>query len=285
MSRKNKTYHFSKLFLWSVLIVYFANYLLAGSLFPYLSLDIPSITDNSEFWRIFTFPFVSENIEGIILFIITFYFIAPRLEAYLLKSSMPLLTLLIISLQGLLTTVVFWDMAYSFSGMEGVSFFNLTLFFGIAFSKRFITQKIALKRASLFVSLISLTWLTSLAIHSLISGFDIFYQNGISALYGIVSGLIVFAEIRIIKSINDKKEPPPAPIDIPKPEELSLALIEAKNFLKFNQSLKEEDTRYEFTHEMLTEDRLNEILDKMLAQGKESLSFEELSFLEEYSKK
>ena len=71
--------------------------------------------------------------------------------------------------------------------------------------------------------------------------------------------------------------------EIPDPDQLSMALISQKEKKKYYHQEQEEMNHYEF-EENLSEDRLNEILEKINETGKESLSNEELRFLDEYSK-
>ncbi len=71
-------------------------------------------------------------------------------------------------------------------------------------------------------------------------------------------------------------------IEIPKPEELTLALIQQNGLKRLNRSLKEDTSSFEDI--VFTEDKLNSILDKINEYGKESLSLNEKKYLEEYSR-
>ena len=77
---------------------------------------------------------------------------------------------------------------------------------------------------------------------------------------------------------------PLKPTEIPNPEELKLATM-SKLYSPHNfSSLKDEYDSIEFLPSELNEDRLNEILDKISEKGKNSLSIEEIKFLDDYSK-
>jgi hypothetical protein len=70
---------------------------------------------------------------------------------------------------------------------------------------------------------------------------------------------------------------------IPEPEEYSHAYASGAEQRRFRNSEIDDYPMYEPEID-LSEDRLNEILDKINELGKESLSPDELRFLKEYSK-
>jgi membrane associated rhomboid family serine protease len=246
---------------------------------------IPSYVSNkSDFWRLITFPLAPGSYEGILLFIFTFYFIAPKLEELLNNNFFPFFLLLLIFLEGLLHTVIFWKSNIPLAGFEGLSFFILTLFTMISPNKQVKFW---------FFSPIKLIYLTSIVILSwgIIKLFSILspstnyiiYQATLTSGFGIISGLLIFVQIYFLSRFYKKKQIPPV-IDIPKPEELKMALHSHSGFDRYSSHL--DDDYYEMSNDPeMNEQRLNEILDKINEHGQNSLSNEERRFLIDYSKK
>ena len=267
----------------TTLVIYFVNYLTGSWLTSLVCLQPSLVLANMQVWRLITFPLAPGTLEGILLFIITFYIFAPRLENFLSRGLLPVILLLLICLQGTLTTLVFWNSNLKFEGMTGVSFFVLTLFTIFNYEKKIIISPARAYKSYRFVFVLALIWAASVSINALFSGTELLIRNGSYMIFGVSFGFITYLQIKITKKIISvtKKEPY---ISIPKPEELSLAMIAQNELKKAHKKFRDED--YYFDDEsLLTEEKLNEILDKISASGKESLTDEEVHFLEIYSRK
>ena len=86
----------------------------------------------------------------------------------------------------------------------------------------------------------------------------------------------IVQKIKIIKQFENKRINLQTP-----PDELSYALINQAE--KRNQENRRQEEPEIHNGDYYSEDRLNEILDKMIETGRQSLSIEELRYLEDYS--
>jgi membrane associated rhomboid family serine protease len=253
-----------------------------GKLSDFLSLQPAVIIDKLELWRIVTFPFSPSGFEGTILFFITFYIFAPRMETLFHKALYPIILFLVISLQGTISSLIFWRSSLYIEGMEGLSFFVLTLFLFFNANKKVILWQFPPVSAFTFVFFIAIGWAVTTSLHAMVSGYEILVKGAANAIFGLTGGLIIFLQLRLSRNIKHKDND--FPLDIPKPEELSLALIRQNELREINNRRLPDD--YFWDEDIpLTEDKLNEILDKISENGKESLLPEEIRFLEEYSKR
>jgi membrane associated rhomboid family serine protease len=281
MKRRLLLYNFSITILLFTLVIYLVDYLLHGTLSSLFSLKTDKILINLELWRIFTFPFVAGSIESVLLFIFTFYSVGQKLELILEKAFYPILLFLLVCLQGTIFTLVFHKYLTDISGMEGLSFFILTLYAALKLREK--SRNDRYKRTLRFVSILVITWICAKVLHnSLIDNYELMPAIS-SIVFGILSGLFIYLQMFLVKRMKSTLATKDHDIDIPKPEELSMALIAQGEMKKFNQSLQEEHTKYE-NEDGFTEDRLNRILDKILDKGKDSLTPAELQFLDDYSK-
>lgn len=273
----------SKLLIFLVVLLYAANSLSGGAIYSAMALNTGLLRYNLELWRLVSYPLAPAGFESLALFFVTFFFISPKLEKLFHGLVYPLVLLLLTLLQGTLMSVVFWNTPVNFAGMEGLSFFVLALFLWLKPQNRIVPMlKVS---ASMFILPIVLIWL----------GFKIptMYSGNISAeipnlagvVFGIMAGSLTGLQIRYVqKLVNKKTRTQATPLyTIPKPEELSLAMISAQHLHKVYSSFEQPDELLS-EDSSVNEDRLNTILDKILETGKESLTVEEVHFLEQYSK-
>lgn len=276
---------FTKILILAIFLGLILNLISGGYIYSILELQSALVVNNLEFWRILSFPLVQTTIEGVLLFLITFTFFAPKLETVFHRFGFPIIILLVILLQGILSSLLFWKTSIRLSGMEGVSFFVLSLFTFVNSNKKLVFMQMPAIHTSLIVFTLSIIWAVTVAIHSLISGYEIILSNSYYTIFGLTTGLLAYVQINLSRNIRLKKTHQNLipRIEIPKPEELSLALIKQKELQNLSSHVRDNEY-YEEVNIPLTEENLNEILDKIHSLGKESLTNEENRFLENYSK-
>lgn len=274
-------YNFSITIILFTLITYTADYLLHGSLSSFFTLKTETVVVNLDLWRIITFPLAAGSIESVLLFIFTFYAIGQKVELMLEKSFYPVLLFLLVCLQGTLLTLVFHKNFTEITGMEGVCFFILTLYTLLKFNDR--KRNILVTRSFRFTFILVVTWVCAKVLHnSLMDNYDIL-PSAASMIFGVGSGLLIYMQMAFVRRMKLNQTEKNPGIEIPKPEELSMALISQRELKKFNQTIQDDYSQVD-QNSGFSEDRLNQILDKILEQGKESLSPAEIKYLNDYSK-
>ncbi len=283
MKSWSKILTFSKVMPFVVLLVYLLNLAFNGAFDYYLALNPILVISQFQAWRIISFPFASGALESIILFFVVFYFVSPKLEFYLNKFLYPILLFLIAALQGIVLTLAFWQQNVVIAGMEGIAFFVLTL------------QTLLRPKDNVFPMFNLKTWTFALfclgawALYkvsgTIENGFYSVLPAIASGIFGIGSGLITYFQVSYMQKIINKRriKNQETLINIPKPEELKLAMISAAQLQKaYSQYNDEYDILSDNPSE--NEERLNEILEKIFNLGKDSLTKEEKTFLDKYSK-
>lgn len=284
MSSLFKKYRFSQRIMVVTLIIYALNYIMDGALYSMFALDPTAAVRNMEVWRLLTFPFVPGSYEGIVIFAITFLSVGPKLEATVKGGLFWVVLALLVCLQGTLTTLIYVDTGFVFAGMEGLSFFMITLFMFLNINKKIVFTSKQPVRSIIFGIMVGSFWLLATLVHSMVASNEILLVNGTNAAFGVVAGGLVFIQVKLLKKKHDSERQDLSQYEIPEPDQLSMALIAQNEKKKHNYSKDfEENNAYEFDG-ALSEDKLNEILDKITESGKESLSVDELRFLDEYSK-
>jgi len=264
-------------------VVYILNYLFDGLLSNYLALNPEAILQNWEFWRLVTFPFSTFSLEGILLFGFTFLIIGPKVEQYIGRYIYPFVLSLLVLLEGILLTLAFWKENVAIGGMEGLSFFVLTLYSLLYFGKKSDFSNYRPTKARMIVSLVAFAWASVLLTRALLTAnMHHLITDSVSAAIGLFSGALLYIQLRMLKRAAMQKKRDFPDIDIPKPEELSLAMIAQRERKRYQNDREDNyQNEPEFT---FTEDRLNEILDKINEYGKDSLSKREIEYLKEYSR-
>ncbi|GAB5465963.1 MAG: hypothetical protein Kapaf2KO_13990 [Candidatus Kapaibacteriales bacterium] len=110
-----------------VLLVTIADLILGGSIFSMLTLNVKEVIEGSQYWRLFTYAFVIDDLPSAFIFIATFIFLLPQLQEDIPKQIIVPLSLVLILFQGISFTVWFWGTGTIYSGMDGLSVFYLTL--------------------------------------------------------------------------------------------------------------------------------------------------------------
>ncbi len=169
-------------------VIYFADIISGGKLTLALALQPSLVLGRMEIWRLLTFPFVQSSPVSLMLFLTTFFIFAPKIEEILSKPFFAAMLFLITVVQGTALTLVFWKNTYTFSGMEGVSFFVATIFAYITKGKKTYIWLFKALRTSVFILMIFLLWGTSVLIHSLVLQNSTYLITGsLLALSGIFS--------------------------------------------------------------------------------------------------
>lgn len=264
-------------------LIYIINYLFDGVVTGLFALNPSLILNEWEIWRLFSFPFSMNSLEGFLLFVFTFYIIGPKVEQYIGRFIFPFVISLLVILQGIVLTLFFWKDDIAMGGMEGLSFFVLSLYSLLYFGRKSDFSSFRSNKSRMMVSLVAFAWVTVLLVRSYMTGdTDILLTNAVSAMIGFVTGFLLFIQLKMLKKVSRNSRENIPNINIPKPEELSMAMIAQRERRKYQNEQEEQNFQeYDFT---FTEDRLNEILDKINEQGKDSLSPYELQYLKEYSR-
>ncbi len=286
MHNSHTKYSFSHTLLFVVLLGYCANYISGAWANQFLSLIPERIFNNFEFWRLLTFPFAVPRLENILLFSFSFYFIAPKIELLFRGKLFPLLLGLLTILQGIILSLVFRDSSIVFSGGEGISFFMIFLFAALSFSTKSLPNWFKPGKIGGLSLLVGIMWISILMFQNSAFGNSVIISSASNAIFGIFFSIIIYFKIRtdIIKQrrLQTKEINDLIPIIIPTPEELKYAMMGESRKKQFNSY--EEDTYSKYSEKFNPdEDKLNEILDKILDYGKESLTISENKYLEDYS--
>ncbi len=268
-------------------LAYLVDFALGGALTNLFALIPPLVTEEMQFWRLVTFPLASPNLPALLLFCLVFYFIGPKEEDNSSRSYLPMMLLMMSILEGLVATLVFEKSNLVLAGPDGLSFIVLTLFALKNFKKKIIFFRRNQVRTSVFA-------LGLLAVYTLCYAFWYnFTANSlpvitamVNMVFGVFSGTTLFLHYLFIrKMVRRGAETFPTYNDLPTPEEMSLAMIVQNELKRFNQSVSDDNELegYEYFDEY-SEERLNEILDKINEQGQSSLFPEEIIYLKGYSK-
>ncbi len=266
------------------LLLYGIDFLFNGKISQSLALDTSLVINNFEFWRLFSFPFAHSGTESIFLFAFAFLYISPKVETAIRNKFYHLILFLLVCLQGTIFTILFSGQGAVLTGATGISFFIMSIFIMLNLNRRFMIYRKKPVRLILMISAAALLWLSAIGLRSFAFGTDMQYIELGSAGFGLASSLLIFSQILILsrrkfqgkKTISER-------YTIPEPEEYSHAYTARAEQRKYYNREIDDYPVYEPETD-LSEERLNEILDKMNETGKESLTHEEIRFLKEYSK-
>ena len=283
---------FSKLFLLIAGLVYFLNYVYGNVLPDLLSLSPQDVVRNLSLWKLVTFPFSPGGIESVVLFAFVFYFISSRLESYIDGLRYPLWLFLLTLLQGCILTLVFINTNVIVAGMDGISFYVLVVYSLLRSKDKINFLNFPPMPILAFAMLLGFLWFGLKIVNFSTTGNDSIFLSAIgSSLFGITAGLIHYLQIRLsgLNTIGNTKAGENPDLRLPSPEELSMAHTTSTRMRKYYQSNRPDnldEEPYLLSDDMSeNEDKLNEILDKISLNGKDSLTPFERRFLTEYSKR
>jgi len=286
MEKRTRIYYFSHLFIIVSGIFYLVDLAIGYKFNSLLSLAPGKYFNNTEWWRLLTYPLALNTIEGIMLFIFVFLLFAPKLEEIYHTLLYPVVLLSVIIFQGLLFTNILWNSNLILSGMDGLTFFVLTLFTLLNLKGRLVVANKLFVHTSLFsLSLITL-WFITLFFHSVwVENYQLIFKGLYSATFGCSIGFIAYLHIRFTRKISSKNAS--SAINTRHAEAIrkqifSLAMIANEELKRVNEELMRNSEPIE-QYPKPDEDRLNDILDKINDLGAESLTEEEKKFLDGYS--
>ncbi|MFN3306381.1 MAG: rhomboid family intramembrane serine protease [Candidatus Kapaibacteriota bacterium] len=256
----------------------------SNTVYEELALNPHLVIYEIQIWRLVSYPILPLSIAEAFLFIYSFWALGPKVENCFKKNYYPFSLLIFIFLQGLLTTALFGKENFYLLGTEGLSFFLITLYYLTYF--RIVSQYESLPlRSMVQTALVVFFWLMAATLDSFIYERNILINSFSFAIVGIFVGTFSYLQNR----------------------SFAIELIQQryKDFVTFKKKLEELDSTHlqdvehslikkeissffvdsHPTKQNLTEDNLNRILDKILENGIESLTDEEIKFLNEYSKK
>lgn len=276
---------YSRKLLLVISLVYFLNYLMDNRLSKLFSLDSSVLLGNSEVWRLFTFPLAFGSLEGFLLFAFTFYFIAPRLETRLRQGILLMILPPVVFLQGIVHTIIFWNYSIPMTGFEGASFLILTLFTLIEPNQR-IKFWVMPTYKMIYLSLaVIIIWASVKFYLSFYQGNVIMLQAASAAGYGVIAAVVVFVKLLLLRKLLGRR-------NYPRKDEISNIRNESDSIPVLSEAVAESYQRkqirsiFEDIDDIeLNEQNLNLILDKIIEHGKDSLSYQEIKFLEKYSNK
>ncbi len=274
----------SKIFVCIYLIMGVISYLTNGASYNLLVLNSHSMLADGELWRLFTFTLLPDTIEGTILTSLVLWFVAPALELKFKTKKFALLAFFVIALQGAIFTLLFWNKNVNVAGAEGLSFFILTLYMFLEVSDKNVFS-FKNKRTLNLVVFIPVVWFASVIVHNSFTNNPSLTNSIISSAYGIIFGGIIFVQMKAAKHLLNPERQTTNPVNVPSPEELigSLRMQKEGAFETQFDDEYENDIPVEI-EEYFSEERLNQILDKINEYGKDSLTPDEKLYLKEYSK-
>lgn len=282
---------FSKSLVVMGLFFYFLDYIFDGVVSASISLTPLLVIENLDVWRTALYPFAVGTIEGVVLFAFTFFMIAPKLENLIGSLRFPIWLFLITLLQGFVMILTFWGTSHTLSGMEGISIFILVLF-ALLHPKEKINFFGGNIRAYLLAIVLGASWIGAKSIRFDMAGAEDIATSVFSAIFGTFVSVLTFFQIKVSERAYRRKklrEAAGSEYKMPEPEELSMALLSGNKFRKNYHNMQadmidEEEGRVLSEDPDENEEKLNEILDKINSDGKNSLTRFENRFLDEYSK-
>lgn len=285
---KRKTYiSFSTIFVLLIITLNIINLAFGGQLSNNFGLITNKLANNFEYWRLFTYPFVFNSVESAIIFIPVFLYISPYIEKFLTLRIYPIFLFLISFFIGIIVTVIFWDNTVMIAGTDGLSFFVLAMFILLSYKSNLIVEK----KPAIFIGLTAVFfWL--IFKYFVVENFGILAvaPSLVASSTGIVFGVGVFVQINQIaknkiKRIKNKlMRIQNQEIKLPTTEELVYIMHLNKINLTKNKT-SESKNKIQFVENSAENEKLlNKLLDKISTSGKNSLSLEEIVFLEEYSR-
>jgi membrane associated rhomboid family serine protease len=287
MDKVYNTASFSRIFLVFVLALHIVFYFLGQDLINFLALNPRDVIFNIQVWRLFTYPFLPLSIAEAFLFFFVFWYLGPKVENSFRNYFYPISIFLFIFLQGFLTVALFGKENFYLYGTEGLSFYVLTLYYLIYF--RIVSQFEPLPlRTMVQTAIVVFFWVMAATLDSFIYERNTLINSFSFAIVGIFIGALSYLQNRSFANeliqqryrdfVNFRKRLE----ELESQEQQDIAETqpeETKNEIKSTEQGVLVD---EFIYD---EENLNKILDKIIEKGKESLTPEEIKFLENYSKK
>ncbi len=284
-----------------LLLATIVDIFMQGGFFPLLALDTSLTSRGEELWRLITYPFVMDDVASLFLFIAVFIFWLPQLRGNIPKQIVAPLSLILVLMQSVMVTLLFWETKFIYSGLEGISLFYLFLaVLMVPKSRVFILGKY-IGRSLNFGVFVLLGWIGFNLLTLEMQGNTI-TQGGvapfIALIFGLVTSLSVYGNIRLVNSLAQRRLSNSE--NAPRTTSAMMKKVYAQNIAsesvlqQKSQPEKEEDEEAESLVTQINassaftssdEDVLNSLLDKINIHGEKSLSDDERQSLLILSKK
>lgn len=265
------------------------NLVTQGLLSDYARLVPALAVHNYEFWRIITYPIAATGFWNLFSASLLLYFFGPEIEQLLRPERFIRYTLLFLLLHGVLHTLLLAGTATPLAGSYAYALALLIVFAyvypGAEFSLFGIISLRAWVLATLFVAF------------SVISPLILVLNGGLSVaafltgpITGIVGGLL-FAHLYFhkyhIPSLADVIRSRNKPVVTQQAQPVTPVVKRTRTeYTPSKGKRMQSPAMYnEADDTTLDEHRLNDILDKISEQGRDSLSEEEIEFLEDYARR
>lgn len=269
------------------ILVNTVDYLTSNSITKLIELTPSMLLGAGEFWRVLLYPFGEMTIPDAVLMVFAFTVCSAYFEKTFRTALYPLLLITVGIFYGLVFTGVFFNYNFPVTGFEPLSFFLIS-FWSLVRRHNSISFKSRKFKTYRLTTLVLLLWFLLYLPAFIAADYTALLKAGSAMIFGSAVGtgsyfFVRFLYNRKISSLSKTRSEIP---DVPRPEELTPALISGSNIEKIIDRDKE---RYFSSTVNLSsdpeenEDTLNRILDKINSSGRESLSPEEIRFLDKYS--
>lgn len=267
--------------------IFLADDLFSGQISAFLSINISAITQKLELWRFVSFPLAFKTLSNSLLAFFTFFFVAPKLKRELEGSILEFSLLLNLFATGLFVFLLDLNNYQYLAGVEGISAFVLVLFMLMNRKKDFRYFKAFRFTKTLLPLTIIGLWASSLILESSISNDSFSYEPLIIFVFGSVIGFVAYFiiknEMRLYDEMNNF-EPSQSSSFKSSESRMSPAFIYEPENSGLRRKTEITEKLFADDDPEANEEKLNHILDKISKNGQESLTKEELEFLDDYSK-
>jgi len=293
-----KNINFSKVFLGIVSLVYLFNVISNNALVELLSIQPKVVLEHLNLWKILTFPFAIHTVDSFILFAFGFHFFSEKLEKIIGSLRYSIWLLILNLILGCLVTLLFWNSTFSFSGLDSISFFVISLYLMLKPKSYINISKLRIYVLP-SVLLFLMIWISTKIVIYGLNDTTMALNTLTSFIFGITSSLLIYFQIRIYTERRDEKSHVVKEnINNGENENLEyLSAIKEKNasYLYNTENLSHDNVNdfsdnFDFSNHgiskdpIINEERLNYILDKINDKGQNSLTVSEKKFLYFYSK-
>lgn len=273
-----------------ILAIGFVLNLVSQGLFSDYTRLVPTLAiHNYEFWRIITYPLASTGFWNLFSASLLLYFFGPEIEQLLRPERFIRYTLFFMLLHGLFHTLLLTGTTTPLAGPYSYALAVLIVFAYVYPSAEFSIFGIISLRAWVFALLF--------VAFSVISPLIMVLNGGLSVaafltgpIAGIAGGLL-FAHIYFhkynIPSLADVVRSRNRPVITQQTQPVTPVVKRTRTEYSPSKGKRMQSPAMynEADDTTLDEHRLNDILDKISEQGRDSLSEEEIEFLEDYARR
>lgn len=284
---------FGKFALLLMLAAMAGDIIMQGELFPLLEINSTILAQGKELWRLFTFPFAMDSVPSAFLFVFVFLVMLPQLSGSIPKQLIVPISMLLVSFQSIVFSLVFWDTPFLYRGMDGASIFYLVFMAMIMPQERIFIMGRRLGKVFHITALVFVVWVSAKLISiELVDNRHMEVLRTISSvMFGFIAASLVYAVVKGFHFFVERKEAAFNAVPTIPPEKLQQ--VYAENFSATTEtkartkSVRErdftspvqvslfdqisQDTEFTQNDEMI----MDMILDKISQAGKESLNKDE----------